>query len=245
MTQQNQNKPTKLNSIMDALGTRGADAPPQTVEEITRQAVADANAERVAKVDTEQPTREKSTLRTSPQKTALTRPNESDKNVQAEIASVEESSGIMETTHPIPFPITAKAEILVSNIDPQPATETCTPDLAGQTQQVMDEPNLRRLKDFVASNVYSPKWVMQHLVQMSNNPKVMPAVTIWGIPGGFDKAELVYNLVIAAGYVDGVWPYLSMIMGKSSGNLEWTASVLTTIALFDAIKMLPFVLGEK
>ena len=208
MTQNNQNKPKKPSKIMEALGDRAIpDAPPQSVDEITRQAMADANAEKLAG--------EKSMPKTPPNLNIAVDPSQTkDKWVIAP----------------------------ASSINPQLAVETSTPESQEAAPQAeIEDFNLRRLIDFLHGNVYSKRWVQMHLGLVSANPKVIPAVTIWGIPASFDKAQLVYEVATAPGYVEGVWPYLSMLMGRSVGNTEWAAMLLTTIALFDSIKILPLV----
>ena len=245
MTQNNQNTPKKPSKIMEALGDRAVpDVPPQSVDEITRQAMADANAERLATEKPEQETPEKPTPLISPQIQPDVIPENAMSNLKTSVnltpptipelnMTVDKSAQMMRTTP-------------ASNIGPPPVTETSTPESQEvPPQETIEDYNLRRLVDFLHGNVYSKRWVNMHLGLVSSNPKVIPAVTIWGIPGSFDKGQLVYEVATAPGYVEGVWPYLSMLMGRSVGNTEWAAMLLTTIALFDAIKILPLVVEQK
>src|SRR4030042_363283 len=47
MTNENQKKPTKLTSILDALGDRAEEVPEPTIDEITQQAIREAHVEQV------------------------------------------------------------------------------------------------------------------------------------------------------------------------------------------------------
>ena len=102
------------------------------------------------------------------------------------------------------------------------------------------DPNLRRLIEYIHSGEYSITWVQLHITSISSFPRVLPTPTIWDIPNDYDVAKLVYEVVLQPGFIETVWPYLRLLLGSSKDNVNWAAGVLTTIALFEAIKLLPY-----
>lgn len=105
--------------------------------------------------------------------------------------------------------------------------------------------NLRRLKEYIAGDEYCVSSVIIHLAQVTANSRVTPRISLWDKPNEMEEiGKLVYNVATSAGFVDNVWPYLSIVMGSSRDNTTWCSYVLTTIALFEAMKILPFA-GEK
>ena len=100
--------------------------------------------------------------------------------------------------------------------------------------------NLRRLIEFVNGEMYSINWVRLHLVHMSRIPAALPSPTLWKVPEKIEMAKLVYDVVTSPGYVENQWPVMQILMGPSIDNAEWSVGVLTTLALFDAIRLLPY-----
>jgi hypothetical protein len=86
---------------------------------------------------------------------------------------------------------------------------------------------------------YDINWVRLHLTNLGRIPNVIPVQTIWNVPASLDIPKLIYDNVLSLGYVENVWPCLCVVMGSSIDNVLWSAGVLTTIALFDTIRMLP------
>ncbi len=136
-----------------------------------------------------------------------------------------------------------KQVIPALSIDLLHATENSTP--ASPEPPVEEKKNdeidlsLRRLKVYITSGEYSVTWVQLHITSISSFPRVLPTPTIWDIPNDYDVAKLVYGVVLQPGFIDTVWPYLRLLLGSSKDNVNWAAGVLTTIALFEAIKLLP------
>ena len=56
-------------------------------------------------------------------------------------------------------------------------------------------------------------------------------------------AEIVYRIVTTPGFLENAYPSLCIVMNESIDNEVWSARILTTIALFEAIKVLPFVVS--
>jgi len=158
--------------------------------------------------------------------------------------------------------------IPVSSTDPQPATKGFTLGYREQPPQgkepneetldaiadpgksvdSVEEPmselndggiNLRRLIEYVHSSEFSPDWVRMHHCWISRVPSVIPRLTMWDLPNNVDVYKIIYETILMPGYIEDCWPSLKLVMNTSIDNVEWTAGVLTTIALFDVIWMIP------
>jgi hypothetical protein len=68
---------------------------------------------------------------------------------------------------------------------------------------------------------------------------VTPSTTTWDFKDRANVPELVLNVLKAPGYIEGIWPSLSVVMGSNKGNAAWSAGIATTIAFFDVIRLLP------
>ena len=140
-----------------------------------------------------------------------------------------------------------KQIIPASNIDRLHGTENSTPASAEPHQKKKNDEidlPLRRLKVYITSGEYSVTWVQLHITSISSFPRVLPTPTIWDIPNDYDVAKLVYGVVLQPGFIDTVWPYLRLLLGSSKDNVNWAAGVLTTIALFQAIQLLPHIIKK-
>jgi len=98
--------------------------------------------------------------------------------------------------------------------------------------------NLRRLIEYVHSSEFSTDWVRMHHCWISRVPSVIPRLTTWDLPNNVDVYKIIYETILMPGYIETCWPSLKLVMNTSIDNVEWTAGVLTTIALFDVIRML-------
>jgi len=131
------------------------------------------------------------------------------------------------------------ADTPVSNSSPQPVTEPSTPE--SPAPQVMNPTTLRRVLDFIAGPEFGPDWCRAHMMHISRIPSVIPSPTAWDLPG---KAKdelplLIMTLMQQPGFVQSNWSTLEMLMGSCIDNTEWAVGVLCTIAIFDAIRMIP------
>lgn len=162
------------------------------------------------------------------------------------VSPSEKSSGTIPTQPEIVTtsspPAKEKQVIPALNIDLLHATENSTPESVEPPMKKKDEIDLplRRLKVYITSGEYSVTWVQLHITSISSFPRVLPTPTIWDIPNDYDVAKLVYGVVLQPGFIATVWPYLRLLLGSSKDNVNWAAGVLTTIALFEAIKLLPY-----
>jgi len=156
-----------------------------------------------------------------------------------------EEPPILSSTKPLP-----KKEIPTtpaSNIDSQPATPPSIPAYPPQggialtlptKNDVVFDKNLQRLKEYVRGEEFSINWVRLHLSNLGRIPNVIPVMNLWDVSASLDIPKAVHDVVLTEGYLDNIWPSLSMVMGSSKDNLRWTAGVLTTMGLFDTIRML-------
>jgi hypothetical protein len=244
MTEQNP-KNERKKSILDALGDRGdlSDIPEPTEEQAIQEAMMDMEVENL--LEDQYP-------ETPPQ----VKPLADDARKKVENA--------IENTLSLPE---RKVQIIpVSNIAPQPAEETstresqenhlqdnnlfskiceyCGKKLTGAIPRLVcgciGETHLRRLIEYVNSEMYTSEWVRLHLMNITAIPKMIPSPILWDLPGDKDISWVVYNVAKQAGYIENVWPSLKILMGDSKDNTEWCCGVLTTMALFDAIRLLPY-----
>jgi len=111
--------------------------------------------------------------------------------------------------------------------------------LEERAKAIQDDSNLVSLKEFIRGESYNSNWVTHHIGNICAVPQVIPAISTWITTKPLDVPQAVYNVIVADGYIDSIWPALSVLMGSSLGNISWTASVATTIALFDVIKAIP------
>ncbi len=139
-----------------------------------------------------------------------------------------------------------------SNTDLPPAPKTSTPEspspkgfkIVHKFEQG-NEATLRRLKEYIVSEEYNVNWVRLHLTHLGRIPSAIPVMTLWEVPPSIDIPQLIYDTVHTAGYLENIWPALSIVMGSSRDNLAWTAGVMTTMALFAVIQELPILLKYK
>jgi len=205
----------KPKGILEAMGTIAGDLQRRTQDEVVEQALAEAKTEQMVE-----------NLEQTNNRTKETTPSSMNAPLKKE-----------------------KLETPVSSIDPPLVIPPSIPESPPQgktnpkTIDVIDV-DLQRLKDYVQGEEYSINWVRLHLSNLGRIPNVIPVMTLWDIPTWKDIPEDVYNVVMTDGYLENIWPSLRMIMGSSRDNLYWTAGVLTTMALFDAIRMLA-TCGEK
>jgi len=146
-----------------------------------------------------------------------------------------------------PLPKKEIPTIPASSIDSQPAIQNSILGLVSQggialtlptKNDVVVDKNLQRLKEYVRGEEFSINWVRLHLSNLGRIPNVIPVMNLWDVPASLDIPKAVHDVVLTDGYLDNIWPSLSMVMGSSKDNLRWTAGVLTSFALFDTIRFL-------
>lgn len=268
MSDKEQKKPT----MAEALGARAEEAPPeQTHDEIVVQALAEASAEKgvLAQGPPQDVSPQKKSLEPMPT-TPIQQETGGMQVVPDAIPPLMKSN--LKTTTNSP-PKTETPIIPVSSIDRLHVAENSTPesleplteekinkmaddfldkyshlqnsgvDMIAITPPIAD-PHLRRLVEYIHSEEYSIAWTQLHITSISSFPRVLPTPTLWDIPSSIDIARLVYELVMQPGFVENTWPYIRLLMGSSRDNTQWSATVLTSVALFEAVKCLPFIIKK-
>jgi hypothetical protein len=139
-----------------------------------------------------------------------------------------------------------KPAIPVSKKENPPAIETSSPEHVAQTvpqKECEKEPEtLRRIREYILSEQFNVRSVYIHLAQVSSNDCVVPRISLWAKPREMEKvAEIVHRIVTTPGFLENAYPSLCVVMANSVDNEVWSARILTTIALFECIKILPFV----
>lgn len=133
---------------------------------------------------------------------------------------------------------------------PPPVTTPSIPELPSPPQEekpikpglevsAEEDPDLTALKEYVANSAFNEHWVSLHLTGLCASSLVLPSITLWDIPKGMNMVKLVYDIMTVDYFLDGIWLYLKRIMGGSSGNTRWVAGIAVSIAVFEAIKMIP------
>jgi hypothetical protein len=73
----------------------------------------------------------------------------------------------------------------------------------------------------------------------------IPLINRWDIPSGVDVENLVYEQTQTDGFVEDAWPSIRMMLGDDIVNYEWAARILTVLAFFNIIRVLPVALEES
>lgn len=102
-----------------------------------------------------------------------------------------------------------------------------------------EEKEFTALKEYVFDNGFTPAGIAMHVVMLCAQPMVTPATTNWDFVDRALIPDMVFALLKQPGYLEGIWPSLRIIMGSNKGNTAWSASIATTIAFFDTIRVLP------
>jgi hypothetical protein len=226
MSNKNEEKPK---SILEALGARGEETGPEpTTEEHVMMSLGEAGL--MDRLESEQ-------YPEGPPQEQIREKAKAIRDAAVKALVEQATAEVMAMTS---LPETEKQITPASNIAPPPATAKCTQALQAQEDRPRKNENLRRLIDFVNGEMYSINWVRMHLMHISRIPNALPSPTLWKIPGNLEVAKLVYDVVLSPGYVENLWPTLEILMGSSVDSTEWCAGVLTTLALFDSIRLLPY-----
>ncbi len=108
-----------------------------------------------------------------------------------------------------------------------------------------EDKELTALKEYICDNGFTPAGTAMHVVMLCSQPLVTPATPDWGFNDRALIPDMVYQLLKTPGYLEGIWPSLSIVMGTNKGNTAWSASIATTIAFFDIIRTLPVLEESK
>jgi len=242
----NQNKKPEQPSIEEALGNRAGAPPHMTNPDLLKQARDDARVDKV-QTNLEAPHTKTASSLIPPQIQPIT--DDARTKIKTETAKELEPT-IPASTEKNPQEVMAStpespAKVVIPKTNNFTSVVwTDDKESLGLVHEDPDDINLRRLKDYLNGEEFTPSWVMMHLAQITSNPKITPRISLWDKPNEIDVVvKGVYNVMMSPGFVDNTWPYLKVVMGSSRDNVVWCANVLTTIALFETIKILPFMEG--
>jgi hypothetical protein len=257
MSKKNQEQPK---SMAEALGSRlneDENVPEPTIDETVMEAMLDDQTE---KMIGEKPPQIPPHLQGPPPIQPAS--NEAGEKIEKKAEGVE----MEETTNTPSHQDPVKPTIPASNNESRPADETSSPDSPEQTtprrenrvgdgsmcdeaeritkEDIPTDSNLRSLQEFVHGDTFDVNWVRSRIAGLSQFPEVLPSPISWDVPSHIDIAELIYDSIIGKidmeiDYVESCWPVLRVLMNKSIDNVEWTAGILCTLALFDVMRGLP------
>jgi hypothetical protein len=105
--------------------------------------------------------------------------------------------------------------------------------------KITEDLELTKLKKYIFDNGFTESAVAMHIALLCSQPLVIPSTPGWDYHTPADIPKSVFTLLKTPGYLEGIWPSLRIIMGSNKSNEAWTASIATTVALFDVIRTLP------
>ena len=154
-----------------------------------------------------------------------------------------------------------ETQIPASQSDPLPVTKVSSPEsppqendeslesvvTANQKQNEINESTLpsaegkelTALKKYILEDGFVLATVAFHIVALCAQPMTTPSTTTWDFVDRAFIPDMVLALLNQPGYLEGIWPSLSVVMGSNKGNPAWCAGIATTIAFFDVIRTLP------
>jgi len=104
---------------------------------------------------------------------------------------------------------------------------------------------LVRLKEYIRLN-WTPTAVALHIQHVfMGSPIICPPYILWAVPNTIDIPTIIHAYMTRDDYLEDIWPSLSILLTNSITNLPWAASVATSIALFDVIRLLPVMLENR
>jgi len=107
-----------------------------------------------------------------------------------------------------------------------------------------EDPSLIRLREFLDT-----EWGQPGVEVLLRNRfggggfAPIPVPYLWVIPPTLDLAQLVWQQTQTDAFLEEMWPSIKMMMGDNILNTDWTAQVLTMLAFFRVIQILPIILN--
>lgn len=106
-------------------------------------------------------------------------------------------------------------------------------------KKYFDDKDLTALKAYILDNGFVVATVAMHIRMLCTSAMTTPSTTDWDFADRANIPDLVFALLHQPGYLEGIWPSLSIIMSDNKANPAWAAGISITIAFFDLIKTLP------
>ena len=102
-----------------------------------------------------------------------------------------------------------------------------------------EDKDLTVLKAYILDNGFVVATVAMHIRMLCTSAMTTPSTTGWDFADRANIPDLVFALLHQPGYLEEIWPSLSIIMSDNKANPAWTAGISMTIAFFDIIRTLP------
>jgi hypothetical protein len=106
------------------------------------------------------------------------------------------------------------------------------------------EPQLERLKQFLDTEWGPPAVENQLRILFAGGMPPIPVPQLWAVSRNLEIPSLVWEQTQSEKFVDENWPSIKMLLGDNTLNTEWAAQVLTILALFNIIRIIPVLGGE-
>jgi hypothetical protein len=115
-------------------------------------------------------------------------------------------------------------------------------------EDIMPEPpvdaHLERLKEYLDTEWGPPAVQSQLRGLFAEGLPPIPPPQRWAVSVRLDIPQLIWEQTQSEKFVNEQWPSIKMLVGEDTCNTEWAARVLTMLALFNIIRVLPVIIGE-
>lgn len=110
-----------------------------------------------------------------------------------------------------------------------------------QITQVKDL-QLARFKEFIDTEWGLPAVEVLFRGLFAGGYPPIPTPSQWDVPGVLDLAELVWQQTQTYAFIEDNWPSVKMLLGDNVLNTQWAAQIMTVLAFFNVIKILPTII---
>lgn len=106
----------------------------------------------------------------------------------------------------------------------------------------MEDPHLTRLREFLNTEWGLPGVEVLFRGLFAGGYPPIPVPSQWDVPGVLDLSELVWQQTQTDAFLEEVFPSVKMVLGDNMANTQWAAQVLTVLAFFRIIQILPVII---
>lgn len=104
-----------------------------------------------------------------------------------------------------------------------------------------DEEQLARFKEWLDTQ-WGPPAVEIFVGQaLSGGVLSLPRITSWDVPSDFPFSRLVFEQVHTESFIDEMWPIAKIMLKNDVLNSMWVAHMMTLLAMFNLITLLPII----
>ena len=108
----------------------------------------------------------------------------------------------------------------------------------------VQDPQFTRLKEYLDQEWGPPAVQVMVRTLFANGLPPIPKPERWSIDSRLDICELIWKQTQSEKFVEEMWPSIKMLLGEDTCNTMWSAQVLTFLALFNIIRILPIAYGD-